>query len=171
MNSGKSGGIASCIALSCMIAAVEMPAQAEKLLTVGIVETVRLDPGNITLEAKIDTGADNSSLDARDIEFFSRNSEKWVRFKVPLRDGPKTMELPFVRMTKTKRAGAPSAERPVVRMTVCLGTLAVPANVNLTDRAGLDYRMLIGRSILAGRTLVDPRHKNLTEPRCEEPAK
>lgn len=171
MRSRKGRGIASCIALSCTIAAAGMPAQAEKLLTVGIVETVRLDPGNLTLEAKIDTGADDSSLDARDIEIFPRNGEKWVRFSVPLRDGSKTMELPLVRMTKTKRADAPSAKRPVVRITVCLGTLAVPANVNLTDRAGLKYRMLIGRSVLAGRMLVDPQHKNLTKPRCEESAK
>ena len=159
------------MALSCTIATAVMPAQAEKLLTVGIVETVRLDPGNIALDAKIDTGADDSSLDARDIEIFSRNGEKWVRFSVPLRDGPRAMELPLVRMTKTKRADAPSAKRPVVRMTVCLGTLTVPANVNLTDRAGLRYRLLIGRSVLAGRAVVDPQHKNLTAPRCKESAK
>lgn len=164
------GGMTSGIVLACTIAGTALAADPKKI-TVGIVETVRLDPGNLTLEAKIDTGADESSLDARNIELFDRNGEKWVRFTVPLRRGPKTLELPFVRMMEIKRANAPSAERPVVRMTVCLGGLTIPANVNLTDRAGLTYRMLIGRSILAGRVLVDPQHENMTKPRCKESAK
>lgn len=164
------GGMAFGIALACTVAGAVLAAGTKKI-TVGVVETVRLDPGNLTLEAKIDTGADESSLDARDIRLIERNGEKWVRFTVPLRRGPKTLELPFVRMMEIKRANAPSAERPVVRMTVCLGKLAVPANVNLTDRSGLAYRMLIGRSILAGRALVDPEHENLTKPRCKESAK
>lgn len=172
MNSRKGGRIASCIALSCAIAAAGMPAQAEKLLTVGVVETVRLDPGNIALEAKIDTGADGTSLDARHIENFSRDGKPWVRFVVPIGGAQQALELPLVRSVKIKRRNdAPSVTRPVVRLKICLGDKSVDADVNLTDRSRFRYPMLVGVNVLAGRAVVDPQHKNLTKPRCEETAK
>ena len=49
---------------------------------VGRIEKVKICPENILFKAKLDTGADHSSLDAANIVEFERDGEKWVRFKV-----------------------------------------------------------------------------------------
>jgi hypothetical protein len=45
------------------------------------VEKVRIHPGKLLVEARIDTGAD-SSLHCDCITCFDRNGEKWVSFIV-----------------------------------------------------------------------------------------
>lgn len=50
--------------------------------TVGWVEKVRIHPGKLLVEARIDTGADTSSLHCDCITCFDRNGEKWVSFIV-----------------------------------------------------------------------------------------
>lgn len=75
----------------------------------GWIETIRLQPDGVELEAKLDTGADTSSLDARNIELFSRDGEKWVRFRVDgLRQGAgvsQAFERPVLRRIKVRGAG------------------------------------------------------------------
>ncbi len=50
--------------------------------TVGWVEKVQIHPGNLLVEARLDTGADTSSLHCDCITSFDRNGEKWVSFIV-----------------------------------------------------------------------------------------
>jgi hypothetical protein len=50
--------------------------------TLGWIERIRVDPHNFTLKAKLDTGAELSSIDESDIDFFERNKKKWVRFSL-----------------------------------------------------------------------------------------
>lgn len=171
MRIGSVGGMTSNIVLACTVAGTALAADMKKT-TVGIVETVRLNPGNMTLEAKIDTGADGTSLSAQHIENFGRDGKPWVRFVVPVGDARQELELPLVRSVKIKRRNdAPPLTRPVVRLKICLGDKSIDADVNLTDRSRFRYPMLVGVNVLAGRAVVDPQHKNLTTPRCEDPAK
>lgn len=53
---------------------------------VGAVERVHLSPPDAVFEARIDTGAESSSLDARDIREFERDGSTWVRFLLVDRD-------------------------------------------------------------------------------------
>ena len=46
----------------------------------GLIEKVILQPDNLLMNAKMDTGALTSSLDARNIKKFSKNGRDWVRF-------------------------------------------------------------------------------------------
>ena len=48
----------------------------------GWIENVSIFPGNFKIKAKLDTGARNSSLNARNMEEFYRDGDKWVRFKL-----------------------------------------------------------------------------------------
>jgi hypothetical protein len=125
---------------------------------IGRVERVRIYPGNLLVQARIDTGADLSSLDCDCINFFKRNGEDWVRFVVYTVDGrPTFMEQKVVQ------------ERIVLRLGVCLGSIYKETEVNLADRSSLTYPMLIGRDFLEGNFLVDPSLRYKTKPRCKVP--
>ncbi|MEP2546456.1 MAG: RimK/LysX family protein, partial [Alphaproteobacteria bacterium] len=62
--------------------------QADSVLkTVGLIETVRIQPEAIDIRAKVDTGAENSSLDTRDWQTFERDGTTWIRFTLNLDGG------------------------------------------------------------------------------------
>jgi hypothetical protein len=139
---------------------------------IGWAEKVRLYPGNLLVEARIDTGADISSLHCDCITSFDRNGEKWVSFVVETSDGrPVLMERKVVRVAKIKRHFGEVQERMVVKLGVCLGKTYKEAEVTVVDRSGLTYPMLIGRDFLEGGFLVDPSVSYKTEPQCNRPEK
>src|SRR5262245_57528057 len=78
---------------------------------VGWVEDAVLLPEKVMVKAKMDTGALTSSLDAKDIEPFKRDGQKWVRFTVELTDAKtgenvaSTFERQVVRNVKVRGAG------------------------------------------------------------------
>jgi len=139
---------------------------------VGWVEKVRIYPGNLLVEARIDTGADTSSLHCDCITSSERNGEKWVSFIVETLDGrPILMEQKVVRMAKIKRHLGEVQERMVIKLGVCLGTTYKETEVTVVDRSGLTYPMLVGRDFLEGHFLVDPSVSYKTTPQCKVPKK
>ncbi|WP_290651608.1 ATP-dependent zinc protease [Aquisalimonas sp.] len=132
----------------------------------GWIERVSLLDGELTVEAKLDTGADTSSLNAPEPEIFEHEDEDWVRFSVKDSDGNKhSFERPVERMVRIRSASGTS-RRPVIKMTVCLGDVERTAEVNLADREGLSYEMLIGRNFLKDHILVDSGPKFTRDPSC-----
>jgi len=77
-------------------------------------------------------------------------------------------DLPVVRMVRIREHGNRQQERPVVRLGICLGRSYRQAEVNLVDRSGFDYRLLIGRKVLAGNVVVDPSRAWLLAPDCRD---
>ncbi len=144
-----------------------------KQLVVGWVERVKIYPGEFVLKARIDTGAKSSSINAPHATTFQKNGETWVRFEL---SGPKGKETVLVekkveRRVKIKRKGGPPKERVVIRLAVCLGNLFREIEVNLADRRGFNYPVLIGRLDLANTfdVLVNSRVKNSLAPSCTAP--
>ena len=133
----------------------------------GYVEQVHIHPGQLSMAAKIDTGAENSSLDARNVERFTRGNESWVRFSLR-NDAHQSavVELPVHRIARIRRHGGRVEEREVVMLGICLGSVYRTVEVNIVDRSGLDFPMLIGRSFLDGVFLVDPGERFLLAPDC-----
>ena len=81
--------------------------------------------------------------------------------------GSIAMEKPVHRDAKIKQKGAPRQERPVILMDICLGKIFKPAvPVNLANRKGFKFPMLIGRSFLEGLAVVDSSFTYIHEPRC-----
>lgn len=137
--------------------------------TIGYIENVVVNPGNMHITAKIDTGARSSSIDAINILPFMKDGKEWVRFTILGEDDRRRgMELPVVRKVGIKRAGAPVSRRYVVEMSICLGPIHKKAQVNLVGRNDMKYRMLIGRLFTAGDFLVDPQSMFLTRPACQD---
>jgi hypothetical protein len=131
------------------------------------VEEVAVMDTDLKLNAKIDTGADNSSLNATSITYFLQDGARWVRFNIQNRKGDQVaLELPLVRVAQIKRKEGGYIERPVVSMNLCVAGQKVNTEVNLADRNHFKYLMLVGRSLMAKRFLVDPESMYITRPTC-----
>jgi hypothetical protein len=140
---------------------------ADDRQVVGLLERVRITPGNLVIVAKLDTGADHSSLHAVDIVRFERAGEKRVRFTVVNHEGQKvTLERKVFRESRIKKHDRLGPRRPVVKMGLCLGNVYGQGIVNLVDRSRFRCRMIIGRSFMGDRLLVDPSKKFTVEPTC-----
>lgn len=139
-------------------------------ITVGWIEKVRVFPESFLVEAKIDTGADNSSLNVSELSEFMREGKRWVRFAVRTMEGGKLyFEKPVSRYARIKRKGTQPQRRPVVQFDLCLINIYkkdVP--VNLTDRSKFKFDMLIGRSFLKDVAVVDSSLTHTSEPHCSQ---
>ena len=134
---------------------------------VGYVEMVRIQPGDLMLEARVDTGARNSSLHATNIAYFQRQGAKWVRFTTKdQRGGPVTLERPLLKMVEVPRHMGQVQVRPLISLGICLGKIYKEAPVNLIDRGSLKFPMLIGRTYLKRNFLVDPSATHKAPPVC-----
>ena len=141
--------------------AAASPTQAPEVF--GWVEWTYIEPYHVHVKAKLDSGAKTSSLSAVDIERFKRDGELWMRFRVPISasDGgteqPQLVEMEskLAREVLIKRHGSGPSRRPVVVIGVCLGERIFNTPVTLTDRSRFNYPLLLGRSALRGRVLLD----------------
>ena len=70
---------------------------AQEKQTVGWIEKAHITPGDITLDAKLDTGADGTSVNAVDIDKFEHDGKAWARFTIDDKKGHKvTLEREIV---------------------------------------------------------------------------
>ncbi len=133
----------------------------------GWTERARVEPGGLVLHAKLDTGAENSSLHAPQVQWFKRSNEDWVRFRVTDRKGRSVdLERPVIRKARIKRHAGSGLERPVVGLGICLGSVHKEVQVNLVDRSKFQYPLLLGRSFLAGDFVVDSARRYTLAPAC-----
>lgn len=118
------------------------------------------DLGIEWLKAKIDTGARTSSLHAFDVAEFERDGAEWVRFAVhPWQDSTADAVVHETRVHDRRAVRSSSGHtehRIVVTMRVRLVGREVDAEVTLTNRDEMGFRMLIGREALRQGFLVDP---------------
>lgn len=123
---------------------------------------LRLDREQV-LDAKLDTGAEGSSLHAEQLQRFVRDGRDWVRFRLP---GTRQMvERPVLREVRVRRSGE-GERRPKIAATLCLGGREFPAELSLTDRSGFEGALLIGRDLLARLGPVDASRQYLHSPEC-----
>ena len=125
---------------------------------VGEVENFYLAGPGLIYKARIDSGAETSSIDARNITRFERDGSNWVRFDVPVPGADKfvTLEKEISRRVRVIQASADEAERRVVvELQFFIGDHRQVAEFTLADRTNLTYEVLIGRNILRDVMLVD----------------
>lgn len=140
---------------------------AAELIRAGWIEKAVLYPQGIVFHAKLDTGAKTSSLHASDPEFIFRDGKEWVRLGVTNRNIETVMiEAPVVRDVKIKRHFGDRQARKVVLLDLCIGNVRKTEEVNLVDRTGLNYQLLVGRNFLKGAMLIDSGSTYLLSPDC-----
>lgn len=113
------------------------------------------------IKAKIDTGAKTSALHAFDLRECEQDGRAFVRFSIhPWQAGDDdavVVELPVHDRRPVRSSSGHVEERVVVRMPMTLARRRITAEVTLTDRDEMGFRMLIGREALAQGFLVDSR--------------
>lgn len=135
----------------------------------GWAEHVLVGRSQLEMEAKLDTGADTSSIDASEIRRYRNEKKKlWVEFRLSDDDSGRTIRYKkkLVRYAYIKEHDGPSQKRPVVEMTVCLGDHPMEIEVSLVDRSGFAFPVLLGRNALKGRVVVDSELEYTAQPTC-----
>ncbi len=134
----------------------------------GWAERVLVGRSQLVLRAKLDTGADTSSLSATRIRRYRRGSERWVEFTVVDETSGRRVRFkrPLLRRVRIKEHDGSGQSRPVVKVEICLGDHQRRVEVSLVDRSNFDYPMLLGRRALEGIAVVDPELRFTTRPDC-----
>lgn len=135
------------------------------LLTVGWRELVSLpELGLAGIPAKIDTGARTSSLHAHVVEDFLRGDERFVRFAVDWGGERHHCEAVHVDVRGITSSNGDTQRRFVIKTPLTIGNLTFRAEISLADRSQMQFPMLIGRTALRRRMVVDSGHSWLQSP-------
>ena len=137
-----------------------------ELISVGWREWLSLPTlGLPAVKAKIDTGAKTSALHAFFIERFRRDGDDFVRFCMhPLQNNKELVvqcEAPLLDERIVSDSGGHKELRYVIMTDVVLGSHQWSVELTLTNRDSMHFRMLLGRSAMKNRLLVNPSRSYL----------
>lgn len=147
--------------------AAERPESIPPLL--GWKEWVALDGSPAFLmEAKVDSGARTSALHAEDVEIFDEGGTQRARFHIWHRSGlaiaeeaRASIEAPVVDERIIRSSSGDEELRPVVVLPMTIAGVSFSAEVTLTRRDAMQFRMLLGRTSLRRRFWVDAGGEHL----------
>lgn len=129
-------------------------------IVLGEIEKITIDSLKQTFDARVDTGAETSSLNAVDIEQFERNGKEWVRFH--LSDGEKTLnadnwiEAPILRFVKIRQANSDEIQRrAMIELWAQVGEIHEKVQFTLADRSQMSHPVLLGREFIRDIAVVD----------------
>jgi hypothetical protein len=131
-----------------------------ELPVVGWREWVSLpELGLSEIKAKIDTGARTSSLHAFEVKDFKEDGIHRVKFKMHPNQHDEATVVVCVADIIDERvvsdSGGHKEKRWVIKSPVHMGIHTWNIEINLTSRDDMRFRMLLGRTALAGKALVD----------------
>lgn len=139
---------------------------AGKPKTIGWKEVVDLpDLGLYGIPAKVDTGARTSVLHCSHIQLIKKGRKHYVEFR-PLDDvyhAPTgTYTLPFHSERKIKNSFGQEENRYIISTTLSLFGEPHAIEISLRDRSGMEFPILLGRSFLRKKFIVDVSRSNLS---------
>ncbi len=146
---------------------VARPVTSDPVQVYGWIEKVQISGMNETLVAKLDTGAQTSSIHAENQQLFERDGKKWVKFVVTdtREDGAKRyeMEAPLSRIVSIKEPGGEPDERNVVRLSFKIGERNIKSEFTLKNRGNMLCPVLIGRTTIKTLGWIDPSRTYLAD--------
>jgi len=118
------------------------------------------------IKAKVDTGARPSALHTHLIEPFRQGGQRWVRFGIhPLQRSHAESRICVAEVVDQRvvsDSGGHKEKRWVIETPLLLGGESWPIEITLTKRNNMLFRLLLGRTAIRGRAMVDPGRSYLT---------
>lgn len=112
------------------------------------------------IKVKVDSGARTSALHTFRLEPFQKEGQDWVSFDVhPNQYDPDTVircEAPVRDIRTVTDSGGHQSQRYVILTDILIGDQQYPIELTLTNRDTMRFRMLLGRTAMNGRFLIDP---------------
>jgi len=131
---------------------------------IGYIETVDLPELELFgLDAKIDTGADSSSIHCDDMIIDGDMVSFSLCDEVHKAYHGKKITLPIAKRKKVKSSNGKSQERIFIKTLIKLGCKSYEAEISLSNRENMKYPMLVGRRFMSHRYLVDVSHRYITK--------
>ena len=125
---------------------------------IGAIEWLYMDPPGRHFRARVDSGADTSSLSASDLVEFERDGDDWVRFMFEHESAEDFVEfeLPIKRTVLVRQVASADPERRfVIELDIRLGDQLQTTEFTLTDRGRMTYPVLLGRAFLMDLYVID----------------
>jgi len=134
-------------------------------------EWVALPEFNIVqIKAKIDTGARSSALHAFAIDPYRKGGQRWVMFAIHPVQKQTDVVVECHAPVKDRRivsdSGGHKQRRYVIETQLILGNSAINAEITLTNRDSMLFRMLIGRTAINDRFLINAQASYLQGHPC-----
>jgi len=112
------------------------------------------------IKAKIDTGARSSALHAFSIEPYRKDGQRWVMFAIHPMQKNCDVWVECHAQVKDRRlvmdSGGHKQRRYVIETQLVLGPSVIKAEMTLTNRDSMSFRMLLGRTAMDARFIIDP---------------
>ena len=117
------------------------------------------DLGIKTIKAKVDTGARTSALHAHRLRVVETGGRPVARFEIHPVQKRRTpsiaAELPITDWRDIRSSNGQRQRRPVVVAELVAGEERWEVELTLTSRDEMGFRLLLGRTAIGGRFLVD----------------
>ena len=112
------------------------------------------------IKAKIDTGARSSALHAVTIEPYTKGDDPWVMFTVAPMQKQNDALIECHAPVKDRRlisdSGGHKQQRYVIETQLLFGGQLIRAEITLTNRSSMRFRMLLGRTALSKHFIINP---------------
>lgn len=138
----------------------------EQLPLLGWREWLALPELNIPyIKVKVDTGARTSALHAFFVDPYKKGGQQWVRFGI--HPHPHNLEdaIECDVAVKDRRmvsdSGGHKQRRYFIETPMIIGRTQFMAEMTLTNRDTMKFRMLLGRTAIDGRFMVNPTESYL----------
>ena len=143
------------------------PKKKRQPILIGWREWVGLpDLGVQMVKAKVDTGARSSALHAWNIRTFQKEDQRWVSFDLhPMqRDNNVVIECAALVLgeRRVRSSSGTMQRRYLIKTVLELGGRRWPIEITLTNRDEMGFRMLLGRTALRRRAIIDPSQSFLS---------
>jgi hypothetical protein len=112
------------------------------------------------IKAKIDTGARSSALHAVTIEPYMKGGEPWLMFTVAPKQKQSDTLIECHAPVKDRRlvsdSGGHKQQRYVIETQLLFGEQLIQAEITLTNRDSMRFRMLLGRTAISKHFFINP---------------
>ncbi len=147
-----------------------MSAQRRKSNIIGWREWVALPELGISrIKAKVDTGARTSALHAFKLQPYKEGNQDKIRFDIhPIQHNINKIITCIADITDKRwvsDSGGHREERYVITTPIVLAGQTWSVEVTLTERDSMLFRMLLGRSAIRQRFIVDPARSFIKDPK------